>query len=99
MGLLESAVAQPQATFAGKWLHEDLFEMAAAYAFHLSQNHPFFDGNKRTGLACALVFLRINGQRIHDPKSTLIETMYRVARGEVSKVELTVVLKRLVLKP
>lgn len=54
---LLSALGVPQATFAGKYLHTDPFEMAAAYAFHLSRNHPFVDGNKRTALACALVFL------------------------------------------
>lgn len=44
-GLLESAMAQPQATFGGTFLHIDLFEMAAAYLYHIVQNHPFFDGN------------------------------------------------------
>ena len=57
IGLLQSALAQPEASFAGQWLHEDIFLMAAAYAFHICQNHPFFDGNKRTALASALVFL------------------------------------------
>ena len=61
MGLLSSAIAVPQATFAGERLHTDLFEMAAAYAFHICQNHPFLDGNKRVGLAAALVFLDLNG--------------------------------------
>ena len=56
-GLLESAVAMPQASFGGAYLHEDLPHMAAAYAFHIAQNQPFLDGNKRTGLVAALVFL------------------------------------------
>ncbi len=49
MGLLESAIAMPQATYAGENLHEDVYSMAAAYFFHIVQNHPFVDGNKRTG--------------------------------------------------
>ena len=49
LGLLESAIAQPPAGFGGVPLHRDLYEMAAAYLFHLVQNHPFIDGNKRVG--------------------------------------------------
>jgi death on curing protein len=95
MGLLESAAAQPSATFAGKWLHETLWEMAAAYAFHLSQNHPFYDGNKRTALAAALVFLDINGFQVRDSESLLIGIMYRVAKGEMGKRELALEFKNL----
>src|SRR6266702_4481030 len=62
--LLESALAQPQATFVGKYLLADLFEMSAAYLFHLVQNHPFVDGNKRVGAVAAIVFLLTNGQDI-----------------------------------
>src|SRR6266702_1459663 len=64
LGLLQSALAQPQATFGGQLLHADLFEMAAAYLFHLVQNHPFVDGNKRVGAVAAIVFLLTNGQDI-----------------------------------
>jgi death-on-curing protein len=59
MNLLSSALAMPQASFEGTFLHPTLFDMAAAYAYHLSQNHPFVDGNKRTGLAASLVFLEL----------------------------------------
>ena len=59
-GLLESAVAMPRATAGGELAHEDLFAMAAAYAFHVAQNQPFLDGNKRTALATCLVFLSEN---------------------------------------
>jgi death-on-curing protein len=52
-GLLGSAVAQAEASLAGVYMHEDVFEMAAAYLFHLVSNHPFVDGNKRVGLAVA----------------------------------------------
>src|SRR5208282_2439667 len=66
INLLISAVAMPYASFSDQFLHADIFEMAAAYAFHLSQNHPFIDGNKRTALASALVFLAMNGNTIDD---------------------------------
>ena len=58
--LLESAVAAPQASFGGEPLIKDPVEVAAAYLFYLCRNHPFVDGNKRTALACCLVFLQAN---------------------------------------
>ena len=60
-GLLLSAMAQPEMSFAGEFLHEDLFAMAAAYAFHIAENQPFIDGNKRTAFQAADVFLMLNG--------------------------------------
>jgi len=86
--LLESALAQPEGTFGGEWLHKDRYEMAAAYAYHLCQNHPFFDGNKRTALACALVFLELNRVSLKDPKGVLKDAMLRVASGKMDKKEL-----------
>jgi death-on-curing protein len=85
LGLLESAVAQPQAMFGGNYLHQDVFEMAAAYLFHLVQNHPFLDGNKRTGAVAALVFLDFNGIEIDAPKGSLYELTIAVATGEANK--------------
>jgi death-on-curing protein len=60
-GLLESAVAAPQATFGGEPLMTDAVEIAAAYLFYLCRHHPFVDGNKRAALAACLVFLDANG--------------------------------------
>lgn len=57
---LESAVATPQATFGGEFLHTSISAMAAAYLFHLCQNHPFIDGNKLVGANAAITFLRMN---------------------------------------
>ena len=94
-GLLESALAQPEASFAGAWLHRDLHHMAAAYAFHLCQNHPFIDGNKRTALACALVFLEFHGVSIGDPKGLLRDAMRDIASGKMSKSEFARLLKQL----
>ena len=59
--LLESAVAAPKAGFAGQSLYADLHEIAAAYLFYICRNHPFLDGNKRTGLSACLLFLHLNG--------------------------------------
>lgn len=70
-GVLESAVAVAKATFDGKLLHGDIFEMAAAYAFHIAENQPFLDGNKRSGLDAALVFLDVNGWLVLDPDERL----------------------------
>jgi death-on-curing protein len=61
LGLLESAIAQPRQSFAGKYLHEDIAMMAAAYLYHITLNHPFADGNKRAGAHAAYAFLRLNG--------------------------------------
>ena len=63
-GLLESALAQPQATFDGQFLHSTIYQQAAAYLYHLAKNHPFVDGNKRTAFAAMDTFLRLNGYRL-----------------------------------
>ncbi len=75
LGLLESALAVPQASFGGAFLHAAPFEMAAAYAFHIAENQPFVDGNKRTALAAALIFLELNGVTLRDPKGLLYQAM------------------------
>ena len=85
MALLQSALAQPGATFAGDYLYHDLYEMAAAYLFHLVQNHPFLDGNKRVGLETALVFLSLNGIEIDAPGDSLYEMVVAVAKGTAQK--------------
>jgi death-on-curing protein len=94
-GLISSAIAVPQASFGGRFLHGDVFEMAAAYAFHLCQNHPFVDGNKRVALASALMFLDLNGIQITDPEGTLYPLMMAVARGEKGKSEIAYTLREL----
>lgn len=93
LGLLQSTLAQPEASFLGEWLHEDVYTMASAYAFHICQNHPFFDGNKRTALASALVFLEMNGISIDDPKNKLLQMMFDMAKGEVNKQQFAQILK------
>lgn len=84
-GLLESAVAQPQAGFGGVRLHEDIQAMAAAYWFHLVANHAFVDGNKRTGLVAALAFLELNGWTVVAESSELYEMTVSIASGQLEK--------------
>jgi death-on-curing protein len=94
-GLLESAVAMPRATAGGEFAHDDLFAMAAAYAFHIAQNQPFVDGNKRTGLLAALVFLDLNGVVTLDPDGRLYDAMIAVAEHRLDKVGVASVLRGL----
>lgn len=96
IALLESAVAQPQATFEGQFVHGDIVEMAAAYLFHLVSNHPFVDGNKRVGLAAALVFLDLNGVAVSSGTELLYELTMSVARGELDKFITTTRLRSIV---
>ena len=87
LGLLESALATPRATFGKAYLHGSLPEMAAAYLFHLVGNHPFVDGNKRVGLAAAIAFLGLNGLWLEADPGQLGDLVMRTARGAASKAE------------
>ncbi len=95
IGLLQSAIAQPQASFGGELLHLDLFEMAAAYLFHLVQNHPFIDGNKRTGSAAAIIFLKLNSVEIEADEDALVDLTLRVASGQAGKPDIAAFFRRL----
>ena len=95
VGLLESAIAQPHASYGGAWLHKDIFAMAAAYAFHLCKNHPFLDGNKRTAMVSALVFLEINGVSLLDPKEKLPEAIENIATNTLDKESFAELLRQL----
>jgi death-on-curing family protein len=88
IALLSSALALPEATYEGKYLHRSIPEMACAYAYHISENHPFIDGNKRTALASALVFLDINRYELTSSEEQVYETMMLVAKGELKKEQL-----------
>jgi len=91
--LLSSALGTVSASFGGEFLHGSLFEMAAAYLFHITRNHPFLDGNKRTGLAAALVFLWMNDVEIEAGEDELTDLVLGVAEGRVSKAEVAVFLQ------
>jgi death-on-curing protein len=85
LGLLQSALAMPGAGFGGKYLHGDLIEMAAAYLFHIAQNHPFVEGNKRTGTVAGIVFLSLNGIELEADETQLEQLVIDIAKGKAGK--------------
>jgi death-on-curing protein len=88
-GLLESAVMMPQAQFGGRYLHESVEAMAAAYLFHIAQAHAFHDGNKRTAVMAALVFLDNNGDDVAAKSGDIERLGLAVASGEMGKSDVT----------
>lgn len=98
-GLLDAAVAMPRQQFGGQFLHEGLAAMAAAYLFHIAQNHPFVDGNKRAAVMSALAFLRANDVELSMVPQELEATTLKVAAGELSKEKLTKWLRGQIGKP
>jgi death-on-curing protein len=87
MGKLESALAMPQQGFGGEYLHPDLAAMAAAYLYHIGRNHAFADGNKRTALHCALVFLDLNGIDLDLPVDEVEQFVLNVVTGQLTRDE------------
>jgi len=93
--LLASAVFAPQSSFGGKSPYVDLIDIAAAYLFYLGRNHPFLDGNKRTAMAAAVVFLRLNG---FDPAADSDDWEWLVldlASGKIDREQTTRRLRKL----
>lgn len=88
IGLLESAIAMPQAGFGGQYLHTDIFEMAAAYLFHIAKNHPFIDGNKRTASMAAFTFLHVNGQTLTATEEEYEKVVLAAAQSELDKKQI-----------
>ena len=88
VALLNSAVAMPKSG-AVAYFHTDLFEMAAAYLFHIVKNHPFVDGNKRVGAVAALVFLDLNGIDMAIRDDDLFDIVMGVAAGTTPKSAVT----------
>ena len=86
--LLLSAIAQPASTFDGRYLHSTLYDKAAAYLFHISQNHPFIDGNKRVALVSGLMFLFVNDCAIDYEQEALEKLVFEVAKGKLGKPEI-----------
>jgi death-on-curing protein len=85
---LESAAATPQATFGGEFLHTSIPTMAAAYLFHLCQNHAFIDGNKRVGANAAITFLLMNNWDASFDEDELVNLVLSVASAGLSKLRL-----------
>ena len=92
--LLQSALGVPRATFERRFLHGSLHEMAAAYLFHLVQDHPFIDGNKRVGLAALLAFLGLKSRWLDADPDELERLVRSVAAGKTTKAEVAVFVQR-----
>ena len=93
LGLLESSISQPKATFDGVDLYSSLEEKAAILGFSLIMNHPFVDGNKRIGHACMELFLILNGFEIDAPVDEQEKVILDVAGGKYSKEKFLLWLK------
>lgn len=94
MGLLQSALAMPQAGYNGTLLHPTLPEQAAAYLFHLSENQAFVDGNKRVGVAAAFMFLWFNGLELTIPDRELYDMAMAISRKQATKADAAVLIAR-----
>jgi len=93
IGLVESAVARPQATFGGKYLYKSIFDKAAALLQSLLKNHPFVDGNKRTALSSAALFLRKNRYKLTNAHKEEVEFAIRVDNGNLTVEQISKWLK------
>ena len=93
-GGLEAALARPQMTFGGEDLYPDVESKAAAVMHSLVMNHPFVDGNKRTGAAVAELFLNLNGVELEADDDDLVVVTLTVARGELNAEALAIWLRQ-----
>jgi death on curing protein len=93
-GAVESAVAQPQMAFGGVEMYSDISEKAAALGYSLVCNHPFVDGNKRTGYVAMETFLVLNGFELTATIDDVEQTMLKLAAGELSREELVAWIRR-----
>jgi death on curing protein len=91
--LLDSALAQPKMSYGGKYVHRTIFDKAAAYGFHICNNHPFLDGNKRLAFVLMDIFLQMNGYILSASEKDAYSTMMELANGRFSKKQLSVWLK------
>lgn len=83
--LLHSAIHAPMATVFGQEMYPCIYDKAAVYLYHIIKNHPFYDGNKRTGYSCAITFLISNKIKLTFPLNELKFICVQVAKGELSK--------------
>ena len=82
IGMLQSAVSRPKVTFEGRDLYSDIYSKAAAMMHSLIQNHPFLDGNKRTAIAAAVLFLQLNAYEFNATNQEVEIFTLSVAKGE-----------------
>jgi death-on-curing protein len=94
LGALQSALAMPQAGMGDVYFHKDVWEMAAAYLFHLCQDHPFVDGNKRVALAACRYFLHRNGYGFAGDSEELVALTLETAAGKRKKPAISAWLKK-----
>lgn len=94
VGLIESAVARPQASYAGEDLYRDIFDKTAALLQSLLKNHPFIDGNKRTALSSAGIFLKMNGYILQNKHKEEVEFAIKVDNEHLSLEQITSWLKK-----
>lgn len=99
MGLLESALARPRATFGGNDLYPNLWSNVAALMHSLVKNHPFVDGNKRTALTATGMFLEMNGHRLVASNEQAFEFTQQAARSKVEPEEMSEWLRTLCQSP
>jgi death on curing protein len=97
--LLASAALAPQASFFGKSPFRDVIEVAAAYLFYICQNHPFIDGNKRTAMVAAIVFLRVNGIEPAPDSNQWESLLLDIAASKLDRDATTRRLRKLVRRP
>jgi death-on-curing protein len=86
--MLESALMRPQNLWTYSTAPPSLEMLAASYAFGISSNHPFIDGNKRTAFLTAYVFLRKNGLSFTASEPEVVETFLALAAGKLSEDQL-----------
>jgi len=91
LSLLESATNRPITNISGKDMYESVHEKAAVLAYALIKNHPFVDGNKRTGLHAALTFLELNGYKATISQKMLVKIGLSIAdkKADLTKITLT----------
>lgn len=93
LGLLDSALYQPQAKFSNNYICKDIFEMSAAYLFHIIKNHPFIDGNKRTGIFTAINFFELNYCEINFTLEDFYKLALNVATSKLDKKQIAQIFK------
>ena len=97
-GLLDSAIYQPQASFGGEFLHPTIVEQAAAYLFHITNNHAFIDGNKRTAFDVMVTFLNLNDYELNMTPEEAYQLTMQVADNKVSKEQLIEILRDCIIE-